>query len=158
MFAYCNNNPCSNIDANGYALKSVLDSDSNMVAAIVSIGLINAFVNKIKETIIDDTDWENSDKNHILKGTNKKHIEGWKRFGFDPEDPENWSKVVLILTSIVNNNEPFKIGNARGGGTITYYAEVFTEIGVKVVVKIWTSADGLIQKLSDAIPYIFDGN
>ena len=40
------------------------------------------------------------------------------------------------------------------GNTIIRYYKLYEEIGVEVMVKIWVSADGLIQQLSDAIPYI----
>ena len=42
----------------------------------------------------------------------------------------------------------------KTGERLLYYSKTYIEEGVNVIVKIWNSADGLTQKLSDAIPYI----
>ena len=44
---------------------------------------------------------------------------------------------------------------APSGYVVKYY-KVFADEGVKVMVKIWYSIDGLIIKLSDAIPYLLN--
>ena len=101
-------------------------------------------------------DWEGSDHDHILKGTNGKHVNGWNRFGFDPKDPNNWSTLLPIIQQVVQETDHYKVIPAKGAldGWVWFYKKSFAEIGVEVVVKIWGTVDGVIQKLSDAIPYI----
>jgi len=61
-----------------------------------------------------------------------------------------------ILKDVVDNAESYYQAAAKNGEKRLYYCKTFPDIGVQVVVKIWVSSDGLIQKLSDAIPYILD--
>lgn len=63
-----------------------------------------------------------------MKGTDNKHVRGWKRFGFDPNDPNNWNTLVSICAGIVNNDYLMKTEPAKGGtGTLFYYGKTFVE-------------------------------
>lgn len=103
---------------------------------------------------VDSIDWESGDKNHILKGTGRKHVPGWKKFGKDPDGNNGWEMILPILKEVVERADEFKEKAARGGGTFIEYSKTYVEEGVRVVVKIWISADGTRQQLSDGIPYI----
>ena len=175
MFAYCLNNPVNYVDHNGKnadALRTwasamwwlcTTDSALPIGDIIYVFGFlvccVDAFSttrNDVQPVTFHKIDWNGGNKNHILKGTDNKHINGWRRFGLNPQDPNSWSTLLPILMDIVENTSPYDVQQGKGGGWVYYYAKTFLDIGVKVVVKIWVSADGFIQKLSDAIPYIVD--
>ena len=176
MFAYCGNNPANFSDKTGYAaigqeavkvglgvLISSLDGPSPILD-IISVLLLTAVFagtrpnhaeNRTLPPIsVDSIDWESGDKNHILKGTGRKHVPGWKRFGKDPDGNNGWEMILPILKEVVEHADEFKEKVARGGGTVIEYSKTYVEEGVRVVVKIWISADGTRQQLSDGIPYI----
>ena len=68
--------------------------------------------------------------------------------------PGGWEMILPILKEVVEHADEFKEKAARGGGTVIEYSKTYVEEGVRVVVKIWISADGTRQQLSDGIPYI----
>ncbi len=104
-------------------------------------------------------DWRSGDRNHILKGTKKKHVSGWKRFGIDPQNgnSHNWGVLITILQEVVDDADNQIEYTLSDGSKYIKYFKTYSELGVEVVVKVWVSADGIVQKLSDAIPKIIDG-
>ena len=103
---------------------------------------------------VDSIDWDLKDKHHILVGTGRKHVPGWKKFGIDPDDDNSWGMILPILKEVVEHADEFEEKIAKGGGTFIEYSKTYINEGVRVVVKIWMSADGTRQQLSDGIPYI----
>lgn len=61
----------------------------------------------------------------------------------------------IIVCSLKYADE-VKQSSLADGSRIYIYIKNFAQVGVTVVVKIWESADGLVRKLSDAIPRIVD--
>ena len=182
MYAYCLNNPVMYADYTGesatYALQSwittmwwltVVDGFLPVgdivyvtvlailatVVAIKAIRNISSFI-PIVSSPSQSIDWNAGDKNHIRKGTGKTHIPGWKRFGIDPNNNNSWNQILPIIKETVDMADDVTEEILKNGDKITYYSKLYLNEGVKVVVKIWTSIDGAIQKLSDAIPYIIN--
>ena len=100
--------------------------------------------------------WGTGNKNHILKGTKRKHENGWKRFGIDPDDNNAWNLVLPILKEVIDDAGSIKARVLIDGSMIVQYFKIYAEKGVEVMVKIWIDASGKIHNLSDAIPYIID--
>ncbi len=172
MFVYCLNSPLQHIDIDGQsaalvgelggaAMLPLLDGPLPFGDVLFSILVIcslgrylrekNAAVSKVT---VNSIDWGKGDHNHILKGTNRKHVKGWKRFGIDPDGGNSWPMLLPILKEVIENADKTESMTLLNGNTIIRYYKLYEEIGVEVMVKIWVSADGLIQQLSDAIPYI----
>ena len=59
--------------------------------------------------------------------------------------PGGWEMILPILKEVVEHADEFKEKAARGGGTVIEYSKTYVEEGVRVVVKIWISADGTRQ-------------
>ena len=59
--------------------------------------------------------------------------------------PGGWEMILPILKEVVEHADEFKEKAARGGGTVIEYSKTYVEEGVRVVVKIWMSADGTRQ-------------
>ena len=78
----------------------------DILAVIGYVGLLlseQSQPKKIVSNISTDTiGWEAGDKNHILKGTKRKHVNGWKRFGIDPDNDNAWSLLLPILEEVVD--------------------------------------------------------
>ena len=110
----------------------------------------------------DDIDWDSGNHRHILSGSWKRHIAGWNLFGIDPKDPkdddENWAKLIPILKEVVDHADYYGKTLLKNGNYYIKYFSFFPTVGVKVMVKIWFSADGVVQKISDAVPYIISGS
>ena len=175
MFAYCLNNPVEYCDPTGeFAVaerKGLLSSPGIALIETISFyavvcDLFNHLFNrnddiasKANSITSDDINWNGGDHDHILKGTKLKgrghsHVNGRKKFGIDPEDPNAWELLLPLLKEVVDDADSFVEKAAKGSGTFVEYTKRFVEQGVDVVVKIWISADETIAKISDAIPYI----
>ena len=158
MFAYCNDNPVNVLDNNGclgvfqYQNYSFTDEGVGVVDTGVGGGLLIYLFLIIKSAL------NGGDHHHILHGTNGRHEDGWRRFGIDPNDPDdnNWPKLLPILeeTYRQGKEEMAKMVN-NGEGKVIYYIRVFEEVGVRVWLKIWQAAETEISKLSDAWTDIF---
>lgn len=96
-------------------------------------------------------DWD-ADKNHILKGSGNGHVNGWKKFGIDPNGSNGWKGLLPILKIVVDKYDSVSKKILPDGSKIFYYTKSFGDIGESVVVKIWQSSNGAINKLSDAWP------
>ena len=182
MYAYCLNNPVMYADYTGESAVSALQGWITtmwwlmtvdgflpvgdiiyvtglailvIVAAIKTIRNISSFISMVSSPS-KSIDWNSGDKNHIRKGTGKTHIPGWKRFGIDPNNNNSWNQILPIIKETVDMADDITEEILKNGDKITYYTKLYLNEGVKVVVKIWTSIDGAIQKLSDAIPYVIN--
>lgn len=174
MFAYCNSNSVNFTDpAGNYAIaldplrggsvggaQSLTPSGDLFAAIVLGVTSLWKQLRKTTEPVSSSSiNWGSGDKNHILKGTRKTHIPGWKRFGIDPENgnDNNWSLLLPILKEVVDEADAYKESLLSNGSKIIQFTKYYVDEGVQVVVKIWVSANGAIQQLSDAIPYITDG-
>lgn len=111
--------------------------------------------NKPKAPTASDIDWgEQNTRHHIISGTNGRHILGWQRFGINPNGNDPWVAILPILKDTIDNADKTWQKTLESGGTLYYYAKYYVEEGVRVVVKIFESADGTIRRISDAIPEI----
>ena len=185
MFAYCGNSPISRMDPSGHSYINICNRGftsqfdilqdtyggggggsafcgsvlltSWVIESIKNLwsGFISLFAQKS-----DSIDWgaNNNLKNHIIKGTKGSHIGGWKRFGTDPNksNQDNWLLILPILQETVDDADYYYQRSLASEGTLTFYVKTYIAEGVKIVVKIWESADGLIQEIADAIPYIIN--
>ena len=176
MFAYCLNNPVSQSDPlgksaiteglkNGLWVLPFLDLYLPIGDLLLSLWLISILLPDQQQpqtatpNISSHTiNWNpnNNLKNHILKGTKGKHIDGWKRFGIDPDNNNAWGLVVPILKEVLEKADDVQYTQLSDGSMIVEYIKTYAEQGVQVVFKIWIDASGVIQQISDAIPYIMD--
>ena len=180
MFAYCGNNPVNMVDPSGCiaitapgtapvwdAILEALTAVgvyANPVVGIFALCLLSVRTGDrtpIKTAVAsassslalsEKIDWEPNDnrKHHILNGTDGGHINGWKKMGIDPDDKNAWGLVYPILRYVVDNYDTISQFAVENGAHVVKYTKEFAQLGVTVVVRIWVSADGLIQKLSDA--------
>lgn len=97
-------------------------------------------------------DWDSGDKNHIMRGSNDGHVDGFRKLGFDPKDPNNWSKLLPFLKQTVEEADRTEGPTAVNGGSIIKYFKNFADKGVEICVKIFFSKDGGSPQLSDAWP------
>ena len=177
MYAYCLNNPVNHSDPsgesavaeglkNGLWILPLLDGPIPLGDIIAVIGFFGVLLYEqsqaedIISTISSDTiDWgaggENR-KNHILKGTKGKHVNGWKRFGIDPDNNNAWGLILPLLEEVVDKADYYTTTTLPGGAMYIQYFKTYIDQGVQVMVKIWVDAAGMIQQISDAIPYIID--
>ena len=137
-----------------------ISSTASFLPAVLPVVWLFNIVNlhKLLPPVIDKSqiDWEGGDKNHILKGTKGKHIPGWERFGIDPKDPKSWATALPIIIEVVEKGKAAAPKLLKDGTWLFQYSKQYIDQGVTVVVQIWVSQDGTIQKLSDAIPYIIE--
>ena len=180
MFAYCNNNPVNRIDPSGCisitvpasapGWSAILEALAgagvyiNPVAGILVLGLLTVKAgdkSPIKtalasvsssSAVSEKIDWDiqNNRINHILNGTDGGHIDGWNKMGIDPSNKNAWGLVYPVLRYVVDNYDTISQFAVDKGAHVVKYTKEFTQLGVTVVVQIWVSADGLIQRLSDA--------
>ncbi len=135
----------------------IVDIFVNAFGSVVNdaFDYIEGLINGSKSIKSSDIDWDAGDKNHIMRGTKDKHVEGFKKFGFDPKDPNNWTKLLPILKEVVDNPDSTKGPSAAtGGGTFIQYFKYYAKQGVEVMVKIFFPENGGTPRISDAIPYI----
>ena len=175
VFAYCLNNPIAQKDQFGNNSTEAISGVSSLLGWLLSLidgplPIADCAVLLFSSIIISnkhssgsvsrakyfDIDLDKTDKNHIIKGTKGKHIAGWKRFGFDPQGDNGWKQIVPIIVCSLKYADEVKQSSLADGSRIYIYIKNFAQVGVTVVVKIWESADGLVRKLSDAIPRIVD--
>ena len=174
MFAYCLNNPVNHSDPAGKStiaegvknslwVLPLLDGPiplGDILSVIALFGVLLYEQSQVEDTIPnishDTINWESGDKNHILKGTKRKHVDGWKRFGIDPDNNNAWNMVLPILQEVFEKADDVQPTLLPNGSMYIEYIKTYADQGVQVVLKIWVDASGLIQQISDAIPYIID--
>ena len=173
LFAYCTNNPVNMVDSDGYRAKSIVGISILGVLALAiagtPVGWIGAFVilcgvavygayalaskpKTITVKMSQKINWD-GDKNHIINGSKSSkdnHLPGWKKFGFDPNGKGGWAKLLVILQAVVDTGNKYKEEMTKGGEKLLYYSKYYAKEGVEVIVRIWQSADGLRQQISDA--------
>ena len=176
MFVYCLNNPVNYSDQLGelaaaegviggvLTLLPALDGPLPIGEVLTIVGIIGLYLyenikaEKQAKRVVSNIssasiNW-NGDKNHILKGTKKKHVNGWKRFGIDPDNDNAWQILLPFLEEVVDEADSVKTTMLSNGAMYVQYFKTYVEEGVEIMVKIWVDATGTIQKISDAIPYI----
>ena len=172
MFAYCGNNPTNKFDPSGeltleagifpgLGLLPLLDGPipigdviTLMIFGLLLLGEQEQETDPGTKISSSSIDWEGGDKNHILKGTENSHIKGWKRFGIEPGDNNAWEILLPILKEVVDKAERYRTMYLPEGGMCIFYYKTYADLGVEVMVKIWIDPTGIIQRISDAIPYI----
>ena len=88
-------------------------------------------------------------KSHIWHGSGNKHENGWRRLGFDPQDPKSWEKLLPILQEIYENGmERQTITNPDGSIVHKIYYYV-TDLSAEIRVVITELEKGILV-LSDA--------
>ena len=98
----------------------------------------------------DRVDWDVNDntKNHILKGSKNGHVDGWKKFGIDPNDPNSFLKLLPFLKKAVDKGEE-AITKLDNGGRIIEYVHYIKDKAFEMVVRIFEYPDGT-RILTDA--------
>ena len=95
-------------------------------------------------------DWGNIPENtvnHLLKGTDGKHIEGWKKFGIDPNDPKSFVPLIPFLKEAIDKG--IEMIQNVGGGRIIEYVHYIKDKSFEIVVKVFEHPNG-IRVLTDA--------
>jgi len=134
----------------GYAIYKQLQAIApyiEMAAALISSTVaVTRWINSIN--------WnpEPNRKNHIINGTNNQHINGWKKFGFDPKGDGGWEAIVALIQTTVLAFDSYRSWQDNGG-MVWEYTKVFATEGVRLVVTLFHSAQG-IWSLVDAKPFI----
>lgn len=146
----------ANWDAISNVWDDIVDIFVNAFGSIVTDAFeyIEGLINGTENIDSDDIDWDGGDKNHIMRGTGDSHVEGFKRFGFDPRDPNNWSKLLPFLKEVIDDPDSTEGPLSVNGGTIIRYFKYYAEQGVNLMVKIFFPDNGGTPRISDAIPYI----
>ncbi len=136
----------------------IVDIFVNAFGSVVNdaFDYIEGLINGSQSVNSSDIDWDAGDKNHIMRGTKDRHVDGFKKFGFDPKDPRNWSKLLPYLKQVVDNPDRTDgpLAAAGGGGSYIRYFKYYSKQGVELMVKIFFPESGGAPKISDAIPYI----
>lgn len=87
-----------------------------------------------------------------MHGTKGGHKEGWRKLGIDPNNKNSWGLLFPLFRKIVESYDSLRVTILKDGSKLYYYTKEIATAGVEVVVKIWESADGAIQRFSDAWP------
>ena len=177
MFAYCLNNPVNLTDPSGNSavaeglkqglwILPLLDGPIPLFDILTVVGLVGVFLyeqaqaeDTVSNISSESIDWGaggNNRKNHILKGTGRKHVNGWKRFGIDPDNSNAWGILLPILEEVVDKADDCESTMLPDGSMIVKYFKTYIDQGVQVMVKIWVDVTGMIQEISDAIPYLIE--
>ena len=103
-------------------------------------------------------DWgkDENGKRHVLKGS--KGSEGshgpiWKKFNIDPNNNNDWWKLLPILQQVVDKgSELNRVGVYEHGKVIgynVYYVKQYVDKGVEVIVRLYVNLKGEVW-FSDA--------
>ena len=107
---------------------------------------------------VGDIDWEIEEnrKNHIAKGTDGRHEEGWRKLNInpDPKDPTFWPRALALLQQAYQHGKEVAEEFQGDDIMILEYAYDLPGTGCRVWVKIyyWITADpsdSVVAKLSD---------
>ena len=107
---------------------------------------------------VGDIDWEIEEnrKNHIAKGTDGRHEEGWRKLNInpDPKDPTFWPRALALLQQAYQHGKEVAEEFQGDDIMILEYAYDLPGTGCRVWVKIyyWITADpsdSIVAKLSD---------
>ena len=175
-YVYCRNNPIKYIDPSG---QDVLAASAALLAlgkavqivaggvSIVALSTLTAYQinNLIKTASYSSTksasyymDWgkDENGKRHVLKGS--KGSEGshgpiWKKFNIDPNNNNDWWKLLPILQQVVDKGSELKrVGVYEHGKVIghnVYYVKQYIDKGVEVIVRLYVNLKGEVW-FSDA--------
>jgi RHS repeat-associated protein len=171
-YLYVLDNPQSRIDPNGESAEfvanapeiafqlSILDGPLP-IGDLIGLGIIaiaaimelaeNDAIAQEAPNISPAIDWDNipaNKKHHILHGSKGSHESGWKKFGIDPNDPNEFIKIVPFLKAAMEEGEKM-VDKAPGGGLLRDFTYTIKEQGIQIWLRIIEFADGT-QKLSDA--------
>lgn len=113
---------------------------------------IEGLVNGTEKYDTSKINWDAGDKNHIMRGSNDGHVDGFRKLGFDPKDPNNWSKLLPFLKKAVEEADRTEGPTSVNGGSIIKYFKNFADKGVEICVKIFFPESGGNPQLSDAWP------
>ena len=106
---------------------------------------------------VGDIDWEIEEnrKNHIAKGTDGCHEEGWRKLNInpDPKDPTFWPRALALLQQAYQHGKEI-VDKIDGDTMILKFVYDLPGTGCQIWVKIyyWITADlndPLVAKLSD---------
>ena len=114
-----------------------------------------------KETEKIDWDVDENKKKHVAKGSGKRHEEGWRRLGLNPNnplDPKFWGPALALMKRVVSLGNRLPNKTLENGGikeVYEYIIKMATDIeeGIKIIVEIYYGPDGegkLIHILEDA--------
>lgn len=157
MFAYCGNEPVNRADCSGSFSIDIArnlmfpDSAANGGGGGTTTGSGGGII-LFSLIVVVIYLFESGDEHHILHGSKNRHEAGWKKFGIDPNDPddENWRKLLPILEEVYRNGKEISRKITDEFDYLIVYAKKFEEIGAEVILRIWQSAESGIQKVSDA--------
>ena len=175
-YVYGNQNPVVYADLTGEstlvasAALIALGKAIQIVAGVVSVVALSALsayqINELSKsasyssskTASTYISWDRDDngKKHILKGSKTSkdlHEPIWKKFNIDPNNNNDWWKLVPILQQVIDSgNELKRVGVYEHGKNIghnIYYIKQYVEKGVEVIVRLFVNTDGEVW-LSDA--------
>lgn len=144
----------ANWDAISSVWNDIVDIFVDAFGSIVTDAFeyIEGLINGTANIDSDDVDWDGGDKNHIMRGSNDGHVEGFRKLGFDPRDPNNWNKLLPFLKEVVDDADRTEGPTSVNGGTLMYYFKNFVDKGVEICVKIFFPENGGTPRISDAWP------
>ena len=94
-------------------------------------------------------DKDSNGKRHVLKGS--KGSEGshgpiWEKFNINPNNNNDWWKLVPILQQVVDKGIEWKrVGVYEHGKVIghnIYYAKQYVDKGVEIIVRLYVNSNG----------------
>ena len=113
----------------------------------------NIFMSKKKDS--DEVDWDKVDdnlKHHIAHGTQNQHEKGWKKMGFNPNDPHFFEKALPLIKQAIDLGQRQEPITGKKGVVYQYFYTI-KELGVQLKVNIIHLFEGGIR-LGDVKPYI----
>lgn len=179
QYVYCRNNPVAYVDLTGDEAVTITVGLLVLGLVVVCVGGVYTFkklqdlsrdlLNKVYESqaykksrvtkVSSKVNWKANDnkKNHILKGTKGRsednHQKAWKKFNIDPNNKNDWKKLLPILKSVVDEGSKAIENNTYEKGKVTgkfvQYVKPYWDKGVSIVVKVWVDLKGNIR-LEDA--------
>ena len=98
----------------------------------------------------DEINWGNDNTHHHTlqgsKGTKGSHGPIWKKFNIDPNNNNDWSKLLPILKTVLDTGKEISDKSVYEHGKVighyVEYAKTYVDKGVEVIVKIYVNLKG----------------
>ena len=139
----------------GKAIQVVAGVTSLVALSALTAYQVNTLMNQYSYSNLNTAsqyiDWgkDENGKGHVLRGSkNSKDIHGpiWKKFNIDPNNNNDWNKLLPILKSVVQYGIEDKKESVYEHGKVIgyrlYYVRQYIDKGIEVIVKLYVNLNG----------------